>query len=401
MDFQKNGIIFATIHIESAMSCYNIYESVRGRRDLDVFRRNLEIGGIFMNKILYTALTVMVTVWSIFFITRNPSEQLAPETIIISQEQAQIAAIRTISPAVVGVANIQNGRVIGEGSGVVYQVNNGNTYIVTNEHVIDGAHSLEVVFNNGSQQPAEVVGADAFTDLAVLRLEGYEAATIAPFGSTEDLEIGQSVIAIGNPLGLTFAGSATMGIVSGHDRTVPVTINHDGHNRRWEMTVMQTDAAINPGNSGGALINLSGEVIGIPSMKVSAQDVYGMSFSIPTYVVQPVIADIEAYGRVIRPTLGVMIQPVDSFPIAERYEYQIPAEQANGVRVNQVVPGTMAETMGIQAGDIITYIGDQPVNNVMAFTQELFTYREGDSLTLTLIRNGVEMQLDTVIVILN
>jgi len=358
-----------------------------------------------MNKVLYTALVVLITVWSIFFITREPdaptlSNEVA-ETIFVSQEQAQISAIQAVSPAVVGIANVQSQRIAGEGSGVVYRVEDGNTYIVTNEHVIDGADYIEVVFNNGNRVMAEVVGADVFTDLAVLRLYDFEASRIAAFGDTESLEIGQTVIAIGNPLGLTFAGSATMGIVSGHDRTVPVTITHEGLDRQWEMTVLQSDAAINPGNSGGALINLSGEVVGINSMKVSAQDVYGMSFSIPTYVILPVLADIEAHGRIVRPTLGVRILAIENLLPSQRYESGIPETAENGVLVSDILSGTMAESMGIQPGDIITHIGDQEINSVMAFTQQLFTYKEGDHLTITLIRNGETMELETTVVILN
>jgi len=342
-----------------------------------------------MNKILYTAFVVLVTVWSIFFITREPTapiQDAQPVSGLISQEQAQISAIQQVAPAVVGIANIQGNRVVGEGSGVAYRVENGNTYIVTNEHVITGAQSLEVIFNNGTQAIAEVVGSDVFTDLAVIRILDFEATRIATFGATEDLQSGQTVIAIGNPLGLTFAGSATMGIVSGHDRTVPVTINHNGVDRRWEMTVLQTDTAINPGNSGGALINLDGEVIGINSMKVSSQDVYGMSFSIPTYIFKPVIDDIEQFGRVLRPTLGVSIQALYN---------------SGGVQVSGVVPGTMAQTMGVQTGDIITYIGDVAITSVMSFSQQLFTYQEGDTLVITVLRNGEELQLETTVVILD
>lgn len=358
-----------------------------------------------MNKILYTAFVVLVTVWSIFFITRDQNgvvlQPALPVSGLVSQEQAQIRAIQQVSPAVVGIANIQGNRVVGEGSGVAYRIENGDTYIVTNEHVITHAHSLEVIFNNGTQVVAEVVGYDVFTDLAVLRIPDFEASRIATFGATEDLQIGQSVIAIGNPLGLTFAGSATMGIVSGHDRTVPVTINHNGNDRRWEMTVLQTDTAINPGNSGGALINLDGEVIGINSMKVSSQDVYGMSFSIPTYVIKPVLEDIEQFGRVLRPTLGVNIQPAEFSSFAFREQLNIPDQVEGGVLVNSVIAGTMAQTMGVQTGDIITHIGDVAIRNVMNFSQQLFTYQEGDMLTITIIRNGVEMQLETTVVILD
>ena len=132
-------------------------------------------------------------------------------------------------------------------------------------------------------------------------MSDVEVEAVAEFGNTEDLKIGQTVIAIGNPLGLDFAGYlATSGIVSGKDRVISVDLNGDNYDD-WEMTVLQTDTAINPGNSGGALINLDGKVVGINSMKIATSSVEGMSFSIPTYVALPIIADLEAYGEVRRP----------------------------------------------------------------------------------------------------
>ena len=313
------------------------------------------------------------------------------EQIIVSQEEAQINAIERASSAIVGVINLKSTRAQGEGSGVVYRVENGDTYIITNEHVVNGGEGYEVVFADGERVKGQLIGSDPYTDLAVLKLAGFEAGTVAVFGRTEDLKIGQTVIAIGNPLGLNFAGSATSGIVSGHDRTVPIQIgsNHE----EWEMTVLQTDTAINPGNSGGALINLCGEVVGINSMKISSTQIEGMSFSIPTYIVQPIIADIEEFGSVVRPTLGIQIRDMSTIPDRYKELLQVPSDQKNGIYVDNVQGGSLADKIGIQSEDIIIAIGSVGTKNALSFRKELFKYRTGDDITVTVLRKDQELEL--------
>ncbi len=254
-----------------------------------------------MGKVIYTLLVVLITAWSVFFIANyyhdkaNVSSGLVQNTDsegnsqvvqnvvereVVTQEEARIEAINKVSPAIVGVVNFAKNTTQGEGSGIVYKTDGSDAYIVTNQHVIDGGDYFEIVFANGERAEATLVGSDIYTDLAVLKVSDVKVEAVAEFGNTEDLKIGQTVIAIGNPLGLDFAGSATSGIVSGTDRVISVDLNGDNYDD-WEMTVLQTDTAINPGNSGGALINLDGKVVGINSMKIATSSVEGMSFSIP------------------------------------------------------------------------------------------------------------------------
>ena len=279
----------------------------------------------------------------------NGQEQheASSQRVVVNHEEAQMDAIDAVAEAIVGVDIVSGdyggflgffgGEFSGSGSGIVYAVRDGNTYIVTNEHVVDGATSIEIVFNNEEKTrlDATLVGSDVYTDIAVLRVEDFEAEVIAEFGRTEDLRIGQTVIAIGNPLGIEFAGSATMGVVSGHDRHVSIPImSTNGQIQDWSMTVLQTDTAINPGNSGGALINLAGEVIGINSMKIAQSAVEGMSFSIPTYIALPIIEDLETYGEITRPLLGVNLVNLGFIPSNVRDEINLPDEVTTGVFVN-------------------------------------------------------------------
>jgi len=363
-----------------------------------------------MGKVLYTLVVVLITAWSVFFISNyyhnkagnqvtsglvettdeNGNTQIVQEVVereVVTQEDARIEAINKVSPAIVGVVNFARNTTQGEGSGIVYKKDGKDTYIVTNQHVVDGGDYFEVVFSNGERSEATLVGSDIYTDLAVLKVSGIEVEAIAEFGNTEDLKIGQTVIAIGNPLGLDFAGSATSGIVSGTDRVISVDLNGDNYDD-WEMTVLQTDTAINPGNSGGALINLDGKVVGINSMKIATSSVEGMSFSIPTYVATPIINDLETYGEVRRPQLGVYIQEMSMIPDRLKEILNIPTDQKTGVFIYEVFEGGLAEKMGLKAGDIITAVNGEEVEDTMAFRKKLYSMREGDQLELTIIQDG-------------
>lgn len=372
------------------------------------------LGTIFLSVLTTIAtLLALLVVFDLEIVPITTEAEVAPATAylaepeaqvvaVINQEEAQMDAIDQVAGAIVGVVShiddyggfLGNfgGQRAGTGSGIVYALRDGHTYIVTNEHVINRASEIEVVFNDeaGTRLPATLVGSDVYTDIAVLRIENFEADIIATFGRTEDLRLGQTVIAIGNPLGLEFAGSATMGVVSGHDRNVQIPIlSTNGQTQNWSMTVLQTDTAINPGNSGGALINLAGEVVGINSMKVAQSAVEGMSFSIPTYIALPIIEDLENYGKVTRPLLGVSLVNLSMLPDAIREEINLPADIMTGVFVNEVVPESLATVMGIEPGDVLTHIGDFEIIDHSSFRQTLFTYRNGDDITITVIRDGL------------
>ncbi len=377
-----------------------------------------------IGKVSYTLVvvlvTALVTAWSVFFIANyyldksmDGSENSTLNQVtdseensnvvqnvvsreVVTQEEARIEAINKVSPAIVGVVNFANNATQGEGSGIIYKKDGNDAYIVTNQHVVDKGDYFEVVFSNGEHAEATLIGSDIYTDLAVLKVSNVEVETIAEFGNTEDLKVGQTVIAIGNPLGLDFAGSATSGIVSGQDRVIAVDLNNDKIDD-WEMTVLQTDTAINPGNSGGALINLDGKIVGINSMKIATSSVEGMSFSIPTYVALPIISDLENYGEVRRPQLGVYIQEMGMIPDRLKEMLKIPTDQKTGVFIYEVFEGGVAEKMGLKAGDIVTAINGEEIEDTLAFRKKLYLMREGDNLELTVIQDGKTEKLSATI----
>lgn len=313
-------------------------------------------------------------------------------------------AVEKVSAAVVGVNRIQasvfGGAMTqaGSGSGVIYKKTDGSAFVVTNNHVVEGAERVEVTLKDGTKEPAEIVGTDPLTDLAVLKIDGEHVQAVAKLGSSKDLRLGEPVLAIGNPLGQRFSGSVTMGIISGMNRNIPIDLNRDGESD-WEAEVIQTDAAINPGNSGGALINVEGEVIGINSMKIAQEAVEGIGLAIPVSTVKPVIEDLEMYKEVRRPFIGVALKPLLEIP---GYHWQetlkLPSEVKSGVAVLNVVPNSPAERAGLKKYDVIVALDEQRVANTMDIRRYLYSEKEiGDKLEVTFYRNGekqtVELEL--------
>ena len=265
---------------------------------------------------------------------------------------------------------------------------NGKAYIVTNNHVVEDADRLEVTLPNNKKVEAKLVGTDQWTDLAVISMDEKYATTVAKFGDSDKLKQGETVIAIGNPLGLDLYGSVTTGVVSGTERTVPMDINGDG-NADWNAEVLQTDAAINPGNSGGALINLAGQVIGINSMKISQSTVEGLGFSIPSNTVIPIISELEAKGKVQRPAMGVSLIDLTEVPAFYQKEtLKLPEDVTEGVVMAQVENGSAAEKAGIKQYDVIVEMDGQKVGNSVELRKILYSKKVGDSVTVKAYQDG-------------
>ena len=297
--------------------------------------------------------------------------------------------------AVVGITNIQEASFFsqsgeaGTGSGVVYKKENGKAYIVTNHHVVEGATSLEVSLADGTKVPANLLGSDVWTDLAVVQINDKDVKTVIEFGNSESLKPGEPVIAIGNPLGLQFSGSVTQGIISGLERMIEMDIDSDGV-VDWNAEVIQTDAAINPGNSGGALVNLQGQLIGINSMKIAQSAVEGIGLAIPVNSVIPIIEDIEQYGEVKRPYMGVSIAPVAEITQYHRENtFRLPADVKEGVAIIEVVTGSPADRAGLQAYDVMVEMDGEPIPDMAAFRTHLYEEKViGEQVEVKYYRNG-------------
>jgi serine protease Do len=307
-------------------------------------------------------------------------------------------AVDKAGDAVVGVSNIQStsfwseeegGETAGTGSGVIYKKAGGKAFVVTNHHVVDGAAELEVSLADGTKVPAKLRGSDIWTDLAVLEIDAKNVKNVAEFGNSDNLKPGEPVIAIGNPLGPTFSGSVTQGIISGLERTIPVDINQDGI-VDWQAEVIQTDAAINPGNSGGALVNIDGQVIGINSMKIAQQAVEGIGLAIPINYAKPIIDDLEKFGEVKRPYMGVDLKSVNEIPAYYQQEaLKLPKDVNYGVAIREVVPNSPAAKAGLKELDVIVEMDGKQIKDALELRKHLYNNKKiGDKMEIKFYRNG-------------
>ena len=280
-----------------------------------------------------------------------------------------------------------------EGSGVIYKKEGNYAYVVTNNHVVEGQSALQVLLADGQKVDAELVGTDAYTDLAVVKIPAKYVTTVATFGDSSQLKVGEPAIAIGSPLGTEYANSVTEGIISSLNRQV-VSQNDSG--QEVNINAIQTDAAINPGNSGGALVNIAGQVIGINSSKIastsastSGVSVEGMGFAIPSNDVTTIISQLEKDGKVTRPALGV--RTVDLNALTDQQKEQIlkvPSSLTNGVVLAQVNSATPAEKAGLKQYDVITAIDGQEVKTGTELRAALYKKSVGDSIKVTYYRGN-------------
>ena len=274
-----------------------------------------------------------------------------------------------------------------EGSGVIYKNEGGYAYIVTNYHVIAKSQELEVLLADGTREKAELVGSDQWTDLAVIRIANTNVTTAAEFANSDEVEVGQTAIAIGSPLGSEFATSVTQGIVSATNRAVATDVDGDGQ-EDWVVTAIQTDAAINPGNSGGALINSAGQVIGINSMKISKSSVEGMGFAIPSNEVVSIIKQLETDGKITRPALGISMVNLSSVNERVIEQLNLPRDVKNGVVIAEVMAKGSAKAAGLQAYDVIVEMDGQKIQGIQNLRKVLYSHKVGDKLEVTYYRNG-------------
>lgn len=336
----------------------------------------------------------------------NNNRNITTKNVSLEVETGVTKAVEKAGDAVVGITNIQSSsfwsqqqssQEAGTGSGVIYKKTGDRALIVTNNHVIEGADQLEVTLADGTKLEATLKGADPWTDLAVIEVNAEGINTYAEFGNSDTLKSGEPVIAIGNPLGLGFSGSVTSGIISGLERTIPVDLNLDGM-EDWQVEVLQTDAAINPGNSGGALINIAGQVIGINSMKIAQEAVEGIGLSIPINTAIPIIEDLEKYGEVQRPTMGITLQNLTEVSSYHQQEtLLLPKDVKEGVMIEKVVPNSPASKAGLQELDVIVGMDGEKIVDVIALRKHLYNEKEiGDKMKISFYREG-ELQEVTLV----
>ena len=296
-------------------------------------------------------------------------------------------AVEKVYDSVVVVATYQNGNMVASGTGFVYKIDNNDAYILTNNHVIESGNEVNVTFTDGKIIKTEIVGSDALSDIAVLKIDKKEVISVAEIGSSEKVRVGDTSFAVGAPLDSVYSWTVTRGIISGKDRMVEVSLSSSAGD--YVMKVLQTDAAINSGNSGGPLCNANGEVIGITSLKLVSESVEGMGFAIPIEVALNYAEKIISGEKITQPYLGIsMVNVVDAYYYPQYYNIIKENNISNGVIIVDIEKNSPADKAGLQSKDIIVKINNDEVTSVAYLRYYLYNYGVGDKIEITYIRDS-------------
>lgn len=388
--FQATGVQDASTRMEQAV--YNTTEVKKGKKKNNGFVAVVatglicslvggSIGGVVGNNLANRSLPVADLkdegTSPIVQLVGNRSE-ISPVVSIAEKVMPSVVGVKTFGTFSYWGRQIEN-QELGSGSGIIYSEDG---YIITNYHVIENATSVQVTLGDEQQYDATIVGSDPNSDLAVLKIDakGLPAAT---FGDSDELRIGELVVAIGNPLG--YENTVTDGIVSG--------LNRQLNDYTDNMTLIQTNAAINSGNSGGALANSRGEVIGINSAKLVASNAEGMGFALSINQVKPVVEELITKGHVSRPYLGVSINSQYQVDEETAEKYEIPM----GIQVAEVVPGSPASKAGLRAGDIIYKVNDTLIQSFDDLSDIISESHVGDELRILADRNGEKVVVNAIL----
>ncbi len=302
----------------------------------------------------------------------------AGQSIVRIAEQVGPSVVPITSRVTVQDVFMNRSQTEGTGSGVIFNISQDSIYILTNNHVVDGATEVTVGITDDLNLKAQLVGVDSDTDLAVVKVDKDQVpkdqltlVKPAVLGNSDAVKVGETAIAIGNPLG--YSRTVTAGIISALDRRVDESLNR--------LSLIQTDAAINPGNSGGALVNGSGQVIGINTVKIADTKVEGIGFAIPINSAKPIIDQLLTQGYVSRPYLGIAGRDIDE-EMSKLYEIPV------GVIVMEVIPGGAAENAGLQKGDVLISFDGQAVTTMEQLIGLIGSRKVGDRVPVKLVREG-------------
>lgn len=334
----------------------------------------LLLGGLFAGFVLPRMNTTAVSAGA------NPYDRIVQAAAAVRPAVVSIVSHRTAGDTSPDSAAL--------GSGVIFQKDGKKAYVITNHHVVADSEELQAVLVDGTSLKAQLVGSDVITDVAVLEIDSAKVAAVAQIGDSDTLDLGETVIALGNPLGL--GDTLTSGIVSYPKRVMPVSLNEDGV-YDWEQQVIQTDAAINEGNSGGALVDLDGRLIGINTMKIASTGVEGIGFAIPINQVMNTAEELLTTGKISRPYLGVYSLDLNNpyAPMAEEQveELKLPKQVEKGVVVLESLGP--AKDAGIKLNDVIVGFDNQSIDSTLMLRKYLYGYKKiGEKMTISYYRDG-------------
>lgn len=365
--------------------------------------------GIQLVVILVVVILIVVVLADIFtsrvdlnkIFTKNVNYTTSKEVTVTDEGIAD--AVEKLYDATVLVEIIERDTVAGWGSGFVYKVEGKYAYILTNHHVVDEADELRIVYTDDTETTGKLIGSDEYADVAVVRVDKDTIKQVAEIGKTKGLRLGDTVFAIGTPVGLEYKFTVTRGILSGQNRMVEMTkkSGNSYFNQQvtdsWYMNLLQIDASINSGNSGGPLANCNGEVIGITNSKLSSSystssaSIENMGFAIPIEDALNIASQLESDGEVKRPVLGVSTTSIEG---ADYYKIDIDKDIKSGAVIAEVMKDSVADEAGLKKGDVIIKIGEYEVDDYKYLKYYLHRYKVGEKVKLYFIRDGKEKSVE-------
>ena len=293
-------------------------------------------------------------------------------------------SVKKAYDSTVVVENYKNNQKNGTGSGFVYKKDNKYGYVITNEHVIKDSEEIIITMSNDKKVEGTLLGKDEYLDLAIVAIPRNEVIKVATIGKSEELNLGDTIFTIGTPIEYEYRGSVTSGIVSGKDRMVETKNNDSG----WLMRVIQIDASINPGNSGGPLLNISGEVVGICTLKLVDNQIEGMGFAIPIEYAINHLNDLESGKEIEWPKIGINIVNTDESRILSNNDITIPENIREGAVVTNIKENSTASSL--KKGDIIIKVNKYEIKDTLHLKYYVYQYKKGEHIKITYLRNNKE-----------
>ncbi len=317
----------------------------------------------------------------------NITQTITKNGQVITEKNSLAASVEKVKDAVVMMQAYKGGELASTGTGFVYKIEDKYAYVLTNQHVVNGGDEVKVVLSNDEVKDGKIMGHDEYLDLAVIRIEKGNNMTYVSLKESASTKEGDTIFTIGTPLGSSYRGSVTAGVLSGKDRLVTVSVNGMSSGD-WVMKVLQMDAAVNPGNSGGPLFNVNGDVIGIISMKLVQEEIEGMGFAISSEIVMNHLDTLEKGKEIEWPVMGITM--ANASDQAAMYRYGNTTKSSDGVIIASVEDGSGAEKAGIKKGDVIIKINGEETRNAAYLRYELYKYKPGDTIDVTYTRDGKE-----------
>lgn len=362
-------------------------EDIKKVKKVDNNNKKSNTGVVLIVSILLSFICGMM---GAYLISQTVSVESVVKNITTSElvENSISSSVDKVYGSTVVIIASAKGKQISTGTGFIYKKSGKLAYIMTNNHVIDGADAVQIEFNDSDKRiDAKIVGGDVYADIAVLTIENKDEYNIVEVGNVDELKLGDTIFTVGSPMGVNYKGSVTKGILSGKDRMVDVSLNNTSVTDYY-MKVIQIDAAVNPGNSGGPLCDVSGKVIGIISLKIVQSEVEGMGFAIPIQDAVKYASIIETGKEVTRPYIGVGMLDLTNEYYLWQNRIMIPEDVEEGVAIISVENNSPASKAGLKKGDIIVKLGDTNVGSIAEFRYELYKYEVGNKVNLSFYRNN-------------